>query len=815
MTPFFLSGTVICLLEFVELATSEFDSVSAVQNAERGRHHGGGEGNKGGHNSGRSNKSCEEHSGSINSSSYRHEEADVDVGAGRVGNLCDALTFAVGCLKNVSATSSLQHKLVQAGAVDTLCRLVCRTCDLCRRCDEAQRRASPNCRAYTEQSDGLLNASGQPSFEIGEPRLDGNVLIRRRVSPYLAQAINLLRDVVAGKDKHDETYTSGVVGALCSILRLFRNQHDVVLNAARTLAKLSLQEGKGGESILYSVHARDLLAALVEQGREIINGFSKLKNNGDGPHTTCGISVERRQHWEKEGKRVAACVRLAFALGNLTSASDDNRKLVGLRFGGAEALPALLQMSSRAHVSAWESLCAVENAVAENDASVDARTGTRGSGAVCEEPCWARKTLRSTCDGLEEMLVNTVRLLANISINREVGQRVCQHAGLVTLEPLLGKCLDVFALFEDGVLPHVPRLYSEERRCRESSKVRSATIIIPGEELLLNIVSLVTNLSFYGPRANNREPIGYSCSGSIRGSLGNRSGNRCDMESFPTSEFSYRNTLFTLASMPRRGVEEEALPKNSKSVVGDKSSGGGAENRGGVDRPRKVTASCYSNHVLRREMREVLCGHLVKVLLHPNPEVVAEAARAFGNFSRDPSCREEMARRRADEVLVVLLGHACREVVFAAAGALVNVAADPARKALLYRESVDAGDKLTRLLRRAGLADSTMAELACQALYNLLIDPLPAGGVEQAVGGAETHRKLWWTLRELIEASSCEDWVDGRGDGGIARPLGGGGGREDASGCLGGFPAAAAAVWRVINNGSANRVCALLYAEQL
>lgn len=31
-----------------------------------------------------------------------------------------------------------------------------------------------------------------------------------------------------------------------------------------------------------------------------------------------------------------------------------------------------------------------------------------------------------------------------------------------------------------------------------------------------------------------------------------------------------------------------------------------------------------------------LCGSLMNVLLHDNEEAVAEAARAFGNFSRDP-----------------------------------------------------------------------------------------------------------------------------------------------------------------------------------
>ncbi|CAN0544946.1 unnamed protein product, partial [Ectocarpus sp. 8 AP-2014] len=140
-------------------------------------------------------------------------------------------------------------------------------------------------------------------------------------------------------------------------------------------------------------------------------------------------------------------VRIAFALGNLTSASDENRRLIGLRFGGAESLPAFLHTFSRAYLVAWECL---------------------GAPAVVLGECWARRTLRRACYGLEEMLVKAVRLLANISIHRDVGQRVCRHPGLVALEPLLG----------NGAGP-----------------TEAATI--PGEELLLNAVCLITNLSYY------------------------------------------------------------------------------------------------------------------------------------------------------------------------------------------------------------------------------------------------------------------------------------------------------------------------------
>merc|ERR1712070_860661 len=51
--------------------------------------------------------------------------------------------------------------------------------------------------------------------------------------------------------------------------------------------------------------------------------------------------------------------------------------------------------------------------------------------------------------------------------------------------------------------------------------------------------------------------------------------------------------------------------------------------------------------------REV-CTDLVGVLVHENEEAVAEAARAFGNFSRDAQVRQFMGSSRADEALVLL-----------------------------------------------------------------------------------------------------------------------------------------------------------------
>ena len=53
----------------------------------------------------------------------------------------------------------------------------------------------------------------------------------------------------------------------------------------------------------------------------------------------------------------------------------------------------------------------------------------------------------------------------------------------------------------------------------------------------------------------------------------------------------------------------------------------------------------------------------------------------------------------------MLLDHNSRDVVFAVAGALVNIAADPECKEVLLVEDLQGCDKLVSVVRRAGLRD--------------------------------------------------------------------------------------------------------------
>ena len=149
---------------------------------------------------------------------------------------------------------------------------------------------------------------------------------------------------------------------------------------------------------------------------------------------------------------------------------------------------------------------------------------------------------------------------------------------------------------------------------------------------------------------------------------------------------------------------------------------------------------------------------LLAVTVHANHEAVSEAARAFGNFSRDEDARRAMRRLGVVEALVLLLGHPARDVVFAAAGALVNAAVDG--RDVLWEHK--AHEELVAVVRRAGVQDLDLAAVACKALHNLLLDATTAGATAELLGAA-THGRLLDTLGELVAVADDDDFLAAAG----------------------------------------------------
>ncbi|CAM9709404.1 unnamed protein product, partial [Chrysoparadoxa australica] len=158
----------------------------------------------------------------------------------------------------------------------------------------------------------------------------------------------------------------------------------------------------------------------------------------------------------RESLVLAALVRLAFALGNLTGTNEANRHRIGVQYGGARSLPNLLRCCGMAWINSWDTRWAMK------------KRGARPKDRRCEE--------------LEGLLVKVARLMANVGINREGGVLMACRSDMRVVSVLLGYCFEVMA----EEMPVVP------------ADATSDGCLQPGEELLLNLVSLVTNLSFYG-----------------------------------------------------------------------------------------------------------------------------------------------------------------------------------------------------------------------------------------------------------------------------------------------------------------------------
>lgn len=131
-----------------------------------------------------------------------------------------------------------------------------------------------------------------------------------------------------------------------------------------------------------------------------------------------------------------------------------------------------------------------------------------------------------------------------------------------------------------------------------------------------------------------------------------------------------------------------------------------------------------SNLLFQDENKQLLCRLFRPLLLESyNTEALVETARALGNLSRhDDETRACIAGLRLDEILVILLDHDNRDLVFYVCGALVNLAADPECTVRLVA-ACPAVQKLAQLLNDAPNDDPDLQLVAVKVLTNLSLDP--------------------------------------------------------------------------------------------
>jgi len=371
----------------------------------------------------------------------------------------EAMVFAAGALKNVSADASNQKALVQLHAVGILSQ------------------------AVKQQTDQMLAAPPTP-------RPGGSAAAAKEASVrpahLLVQLTATLRNVAVSGSSRKQFVSTSCVEELCALLRAAPHHAELCLNVSRVLAKLSLHEDVRQRLDAREEHLDALLQALAlhSQDRPLL-------------------------------------IRLCFILGNLSAAHPPNReaiarlalpRLLGLLESHAEEL---LARTSRGHAASVHERSMGAQASAHHDAAAggarddastrelaagidpaaaDARDGAtnregpgggRGDvegGKHAERPAGGTEGVGSEGDcgeggeggdagssgsggeaaELLDVLVKLVRLIAHLAISPHIGERIATAPASLALLRLL-----------------------------------QGTRVAGDDELHLNVVSAVTNLSYY------------------------------------------------------------------------------------------------------------------------------------------------------------------------------------------------------------------------------------------------------------------------------------------------------------------------------
>ncbi|EGD73080.1 hypothetical protein PTSG_04795 [Salpingoeca rosetta] len=133
---------------------------------------------------------------------------------------------------------------------------------------------------------------------------------------------------------------------------------------------------------------------------------------------------------------------------------------------------------------------------------------------------------------------------------------------------------------------------------------------------------------------------------------------------------------------------------------------------------------------------------LAPCLLSQNMDLVVEVARVFGNFSQAKEIRQLLVDNRVDELLVVLLEHTNRDVVYSVCGILMNLLGDQDCRHVMQKNDYSGIDSLIDVVAGTAGQDWQLAGLACKTLWNY------AERLGQADG------------RELMAREQMEDLVD-------------------------------------------------------
>jgi len=140
-----------------------------------------------------------------------------------------------------------------------------------------------------------------------------------------------------------------------------------------------------------------------------------------------------------------------------------------------------------------------------------------------------------------------------------------------------------------------------------------------------------------------------------------------------------------------------------------------------------------------RTCSERLLGCLMPLLFSTNSEMLHEAVRVLGNFSRYPDFRKLMGSCRVDETMAVLLDHSDEDIIFATSGVILNMSTDYAARQVLYSNGCEGLGKIIECLYRFGSSNPGIGIIICKILINLSMQ----GSAALEGKSAGTIKKIW------------------------------------------------------------------------
>eukprot|EP01107_Rhizomastix_libera_P006287 TRINITY_DN20391_c0_g1_i1.p1 TRINITY_DN20391_c0_g1~~TRINITY_DN20391_c0_g1_i1.p1 ORF type:complete len:772 (+),score=194.65 TRINITY_DN20391_c0_g1_i1:2-2317(+) len=374
------------------------------------------------------------------------------------------------------------------------------------------------------------------------PDTQANSSDATRLQQFLVQITAILRNMSV-KDAKSAFVQFSVIKNLCELIPPYDDNQELMLNIVRILSKMSLFQNCLDEITFNSSYISYLLRLLY-----------------------------------KHPLIPTITIRVCFILGNATTSNDEVRLMIAEENSAIDPIINLLCTYHR---------------IDSEDVAIAL---TPRSQAIKVMPATSSQGASLTSQDAEQVLVKIVRLIANLSVNTEVGQRIASAHGIDVLITLL-----------------------------ETKSIKKS------EELVLNVVGAITNLSFY---------------------------------------FDAENIIL--------------------------------------------------DHQLK------LIELLAPLLMHTNDEVVLEATRAFGNFSRNKECRVAMEKLKVVDILVVLLDHGVKSIVYHACGALMNTFVEQRTYCLLRTEGLQ---KLIDVFIHSSIEDEDVLLVVGRTLCNLcgdektLLDP--------------------------------------------------------------------------------------------